>query len=245
MRVFLIYIFLTLFLSVLLHPTRYPSKNFLNVTCNPTNSTNLSDFEYPVAISWHVHITFMLTNKGQIQRADELRDKVRKHFGDHLGPDCKDRYDNTRFCLIYDHPINITLGPFPIGEWSLWVPNTYLGMVIPWMSQNRGEFSLLVHPNTGCEYEDHDKWAFWVGPKWNLDFSIFEEGVPTNEFGHFAGDTFNPTCLANGQNCGSPDYSGPAMACCENSICSCAPRFTNKTGCYCQALGKTNLKYLG
>ena len=111
------------------------------------------------------------------------------------------------------------------------------------MSQNRGEFSLLVHPNTGCEYEDHSKWAFWVGPAWIMDMSIFDEGDQTNEFGHYAGDSVNPTCLAEGLNCGSPDYQGPAMACCQNSICNCSDRFVRK-GCYCEKLGRTNLKIL-
>lgn len=27
--------------------------------------------------------------------------------------------------------------------------------------QNRGNFDVFVHPNSGWEHEDHAKWAFW------------------------------------------------------------------------------------
>lgn len=46
-----------------------------------------------------------------------------------------------------------------------------------------GNLSMLVHPNTGYEYEDHSIWAMWAGDPWPLDMSIFEQGTQTNEFG--------------------------------------------------------------
>ena len=66
--------------------------------------------------------------------------------------------------MINDHDFNTTLdgGPFPSGEWSMFVPVSYYANVMPWFTQNRGEFSFLIHPNTGCEYEDHSKWTLWV-----------------------------------------------------------------------------------
>lgn len=35
----------------------------------------------------------------------------------------------------------------------MFVPVHYYNRVVPWYLQHRGEFSVLVHPNTGCEYE--------------------------------------------------------------------------------------------
>lgn len=56
--------------------------------------------------------------------------------------------------MIYDHNLtNDTLGPFAVGEWSMFVPVHYYNAVVPWFVQHRGQFNLLVHPNTGCEYE--------------------------------------------------------------------------------------------
>jgi aromatic ring-cleaving dioxygenase len=74
--------------------------------------------------------------------------------------------------MIYDHNLtNDTLGPFAVGEWSkyciaheshmrfsncgsgvvgMFVPVHYYGAVVPWFVSHRGNFSLLVHPNTGC-----------------------------------------------------------------------------------------------
>jgi aromatic ring-cleaving dioxygenase len=48
-----------------------------------------------------------------------------------------------------------------------------------------GNLSLLVHPNTGYEYEDHSTWAMWAGQPWPLDMSIFDKETQTNEFGVF------------------------------------------------------------
>ena len=40
--------------------------------------------------------------------------------------------DNGKLCMIYDHELDITLGPFPIGEWSMFVPTHYMSRVLPW-----------------------------------------------------------------------------------------------------------------
>ena len=51
--------------------------------------------------------------------------------------------------------------------------------------QNRGDLDVLVHPNSGCEFEDHTEWAFWGGKSWELDGTIFSceypGCVPTQE----------------------------------------------------------------
>ena len=93
-----------------------------------------------------------------------MREVARKEFADILGEDCDARFDNGHLCMINDHDFNTTLdgGPFPSGEWSMFVPVSYYANVMPWFTQNRGEFSFLIHPNTGCEYEDHSKWTLWV-----------------------------------------------------------------------------------
>ncbi len=42
--------------------------------------------------------------------------------------------------------------------------------------------SLLLHPNTGYEYEDHSEWALWAGGAQTINMVIFEQGTQTNEF---------------------------------------------------------------
>jgi len=44
--------------------------------------------------------------------------------------------------------------------------------------QNRGNYDVLIHPNSGCELEDHSWWAFWGGNPWELDLSIMSHDMP-------------------------------------------------------------------
>jgi len=201
--------------------------------------------DYPAVISWHVHVTYMLTNDEQIAEVVALRQLATEHFAPFLGSDpicpgtpddTSGRYDNGRLCMIHDHDLyNDTLGPFAIGEWSMWVPVHYIGAVVPWFMEHRGQFSLLVHPNTGCEYEDHSIWAQWTGSPWNLDMSIFTQWTQTEEFNHTVGDAANPTCLPSGQVCafGDPTAPGfaPQVSCCSGLACNCAP---SDSQCICK-----------
>ena len=209
----------------------------------------------PPIISYHVHITYTLFNPPVVERALALREKTvrtpsalesgtrrethhtyathtytqREAFKDFLGPDCDGRYDYGYLCLIADHDLaNTTLigGPFVSGEWSIFIPVGYYSLVVPWMLQNRGEFSMILHPNTGFEYEDHSIWAMWAGEPWPLDMTIFEQGVQTNEFGHYRGDPDNPACLPYGAVCGDTLFGpGPAALCCYSLACSVAESF--------------------
>lgn len=200
----------------------------------------------PAPLSYHVHVTYMLTNEKQIQEVQLFREQAIKHFTpllNGLSPVCQGtdvepsgRYDNGRFCFIYDHDLtNDTLGPFAVGEWSAFVPVNYYSAVVPWFVQNRGQFNLLVHPNTGCEYEDHSIWAQWSGSAWNMDMSIFTQWTQTNEFGEVLGNSHNPSCLTRGGTCGfgspnAPGY-GPTVLCCSGSACSCD---SADGACYCR-----------
>jgi aromatic ring-cleaving dioxygenase len=52
----------------------------------------------------------------------------------------------------------------------MFTPVSYYAEVVAWFTQHYTDtwpgFSLLVHTNTGCEYEDHSKWALWAGTPW-------------------------------------------------------------------------------
>ena len=143
--------------------------------------------------------------------------------------------------MINDHDFNTTLdgGPFPSGEWSMFVPVSYYANVIPWFTQNRGEFSFLIHPNTGCEYEDHSKWAMWSGAVWPLNMGIFTEYTQTEEFNATRGDTGNPICMVENDICGLSSSNGvgegPAGVCCDGLACKCNNNGNNNN---CQCIGK-------
>ncbi|CAF0965225.1 unnamed protein product [Rotaria sordida] len=131
--------------------------------------------------------------------------------------------------MIVDHDIeNTTLigGPFVSGEWSIFLPLGYYAVVTPWLLQNRGNLSMLLHPNSGYEYEDHSIWAMWAGEPWPLDMSIFEKETQTNEFGHYPGDPDNPVCLLKGAVCGD-DKLSPFALCCYELACKAAEVISN------------------
>ena len=163
-----LYLYVSLYLSRLFYLSISISLAHRSLTRGPFSSVNC--FGPPEILSYHVHIVFMTTSSDQLKKAIALRDLARQEFKDLLGPDCPDRFDDGRLCLIFDHPIDQVLadGPFPVGEWSMFVPLPYYSRVVPWFVQHRGEFSFLVHPNSGCEYEDHSIWAMWAGQPWQL-----------------------------------------------------------------------------
>eukprot|EP01094_Clydonella_sp_ATCC50884_P018523 TRINITY_DN3436_c0_g1_i4.p1 TRINITY_DN3436_c0_g1~~TRINITY_DN3436_c0_g1_i4.p1 ORF type:complete len:154 (+),score=38.16 TRINITY_DN3436_c0_g1_i4:191-652(+) len=108
------------------------------------------------------------------------------------------------------------------------VPVPYYQLVVPWFTQHRGEFSIVVHPNTGFEYEDHSDWALWSGQPWPLDMSIFDEGTRTNEFGRHRGGPKNPVCMSDGAVCGDSEF-GPSVLCCLGLECGLAHNDTTHT----------------
>lgn len=111
-----------------------------------------------------------------------------------------------------------------VGEWSIFVPVPYYSLVIPWIIQHRGDYSLIVHPNTGFENEDHSIWASWTGQAQPLDMSIFTPLTQTNEEGHWRGDSGNPTCMPQKTVCGNndPAYNATTtVLCCEGLTCGC------------------------
>lgn len=180
---------------------------------------------------------FSLTSDVQVAAAIALRDRARAAFAPYLGADCDGRYDNGRLCLIYDHPINETLagGPFPSGEWSLFTPVSHYAHVVQWFTAHYLDtwpgFSLLVHTNTGCEYEDHSSFALWAGAPWPLNLEIFTKGQQTDEFDHQRGDAGNPVCSLKGDTCGTVAEGGQQVVCCASAgVCACGA-----ASCVCAA----------
>jgi len=197
----------------------------------------------PDILSYHFHITYMFKTN-QIDEAIQLREKCQEYFTPLIGenPICQGtphdpsgRFDNGRLCMIYDHNLtNQTLGPFAVGEWSMFVPIHYYSTILPWFLMNRGELSLLVHPNTGCEYEDHGIRAQWSGPSWQMYLDCCTPLTQTVEFGERLGTTRNPICLPKGGICGfgNPKSNGygPQVVCCSGTSCEC-PAGENQCVC--------------
>lgn len=231
MKMKILIIFSLFILNVFSHPDKNVKKRE-GLVCTPPKEYKDKTFVYPFPVSWHVHIVFVHSDLNQIELAKSIREKAKEKFKDYLKEDCEDRYENTKMCMIYDHNIEEPFGPFPSGEISMWFPNSHFNLVMNWFTQNRNGLSIVFHPNTGCEYEDHSDWAIWVGEPWKLNMSIFDKNTQTNEFDQFAGNDKNPTCVGVNEFCDSPDFNGVFITCCENLLCDC--KFGER--CKCKAI---------
>ena len=221
---------------------------FLFVTAHSPPLPPVNCSHNPAVLSYHMHILYDVLDKSQVAAALSFREDARKQFEGLTGPDAQCaldhdtcRYDQGRLAFIDDHALdNITAdagGPFVSGEWSMFVPVPYFGTITAWFMQHYSDrhpaFSLLMHGNTGCEYEDHTKWALWAGPQWPISTQVFEKGRQTSEFGHARGDAGNPVCLKSGAPCADAAHV-PVAPCCAELVCSCATANAGReSGCIC------------
>lgn len=218
--------------AVLAHPTFYPH-------VNPVDLTE-SSFA-PEIFSWHIHLLYSFVDE-DIADALAIREEVRAFLQPYMIPgkeDCHGIFDQGRLCICSDHDhvgMDVSRaahngGPFPSGEWSLFVPTPYIGIAYPWMMQNRGRFSVLLHPNSGYMYEDHSIWATWTGQSWPLKLYpeiIGSPGEQTGEISHTPGDEANPLCIPDNMVCGADGLV--QGTCCGGSSCQCTSQY-----CFCQA----------
>ena len=149
------------------HPTYYPDV-YRNESCyNP---------EPAQIYSYHIHLVDLQTNQKDTEDAYKIRERFRVRFASKLGPDCHDLFHNEYSCIL--DPDEGPAGPFPVANWSVFVLPESLELMAAWMVQNRGRFSVLVHPNSGCEVEDHSDWTMWSGNPYPLDMTIFSHDRP-------------------------------------------------------------------
>jgi aromatic ring-cleaving dioxygenase len=64
------------------------------------------------------------------------------------------------------------VGPHPISMYQVAFSVADFPRFVPWLMLNRGVIVILVHPETGDDYQDHAEHALWLGEKLplNLEF---------------------------------------------------------------------------
>jgi aromatic ring-cleaving dioxygenase len=138
-----------------------------NLSCE----TNNIDF-----MSYHIHILFPPSNKQKTIDAMNLQHKFIKNF----------RLENKSNCSmvagdpapwqvdICSYEVDwVPEGPFLTAQYSFFIPTNRLQDTSQFMLTHKGNLDMLIHPNTGCEKEDHTNWASWSGTKWEIDTSVF------------------------------------------------------------------------
>ena len=51
--------------------------------------------------------------------------------------------------------------------------------LVPWLMLNRGTLSVLVHPLTGDDYEDHAYYPLWLGAPLPLKLEMLRRRAPS------------------------------------------------------------------
>lgn len=109
---------------------------------------------------WHAHIYFTPETR---ETAEQLRRRLVVHFPDAL------------FGRWHERPV----GPHAQPMYQvLFAPADFAAM-LPFIALNRGPLSVLIHPNTHRERDDHSHHAIWLGPQLPVDLSILPEGPAT------------------------------------------------------------------
>ncbi len=66
------------------------------------------------------------------------------------------------------------VGPHPMWSCQLSFDAAAFDKLIPWIDEQRGVLSVLVHGLSGNDLADHTEHAYWLGQACELDLSMFK-----------------------------------------------------------------------
>jgi len=98
----------------------------------------------PVKIDgYHAHVYYDPTTRA---RAAQLRETIAAT----LGAEVRELSDEPR-------------GPHPVPQFRFTFTPSAFEKIVPWLMLNREGFDVLVHPLTDNSYDDHSRYAVWLG----------------------------------------------------------------------------------
>lgn len=103
--------------------------------------------------SYHAHIYW--SSPAERERALAVRDGIAERFVVQLG-------------RIHDRNV----GPHTQSMYQVAFTTDVFSELVPWLMLNRRELSVLIHPNTGRERDDHLLHAAWLGPGLALNADV-------------------------------------------------------------------------
>ncbi|WP_428774791.1 DOPA 4,5-dioxygenase family protein [Vibrio sp.] len=103
--------------------------------------------------AYHAHIYF---DASTLEFASNLCQQIEKQFSLHLG-------------RLHQKPV----GPHTMWSCQILFTHSDFDSFIPWLDQNRGDLSVLVHADTGDDLADHTTYAYWLGDAVKLDLRGF------------------------------------------------------------------------
>jgi aromatic ring-cleaving dioxygenase len=105
---------------------------------------------------YHAHVYYDAATRGVAER---LRQALDERFPVRLG-------------RWHDVPV----GPHPGAMYQVAFDVAEFPRLVPWLMLNRAGLSVLVHPLTGDDYEDHARHALWLGTPLPLRLEMLRRG---------------------------------------------------------------------
>mmetsp|Transcript_17592 Transcript_17592/g.29644 ORF Transcript_17592/g.29644 Transcript_17592/m.29644 type:complete len:174 (+) Transcript_17592:30-551(+) len=126
--------------------------------------------------SYHVHVLFWQNNQNSTLSAMKLQQDFMDAFGlkrneNHCQFQPGDTEPDADMC--YFETDWEPAGPFVTAQYAFFVPVAQYEESVSYMLKRRGKLDVLVHPNSGCGYEDHLIYSSWGGNVWEIDPTVF------------------------------------------------------------------------
>jgi aromatic ring-cleaving dioxygenase len=116
----------------------------------------------PVINGYHAHVYYDPESR---PRAKRLRETVAAT----LGIEVRDLSDEPR-------------GPHPVPQFRFTFTTAQFQDVVPWLMLNRQGLDVLVHPLTDNSYDDHSRYAVWLGSPIPLTLNPTSRGYHAEQY---------------------------------------------------------------
>jgi aromatic ring-cleaving dioxygenase len=117
----------------------------------------------PIKIDgYHAHVYYDPTTRA---RAAQLRQMIASA----LGVEVRELSDEPR-------------GPHPVSQFRFMFTTAQFENIVPWLMLNRQGLDVLVHPLTDNSYDDHSRYAVWLGSPVPLKLNTTRRTYRTEQY---------------------------------------------------------------
>ena len=117
----------------------------------------------PIRIEgYHAHVYFAPATRAH---AAQLRETI----AGTLGVECRELSDEPR-------------GPHPVPQFRFTFTKAQFHAVVPWLMLNRDGLDVLIHPLTDNSYDDHSRYAVWLGNPVPLKLNTMQRGYRAEQY---------------------------------------------------------------